>query len=318
MAKIDNCCHEEGSRGSETEKTEESRSNNNFWKIIALVFIALLFATQVFGVNIKSRMVGVIESYQTTKLEQAVLPAGGVDLPVVWGDLGAQMVAVGVIDPQEFEELYQKREGLSDEMKAALYSSNNGRIKITSDNAHVLLNLLWAFGLSNKNSILEEGPMVDEKYGGDAGKFASTGGWSLGIGSAMDHYSAHEFAVLTPAQQELVERVSKNIYRPCCGNSVYFPDCNHGMAMLGLLELMAAQGVVEDEMYKAVLQVNSFWFPDTYLTIAKYQKEKHGIPWDQVSPKEVLGSVFSSAAGYQGILAEIEPPKAGGGPSCGV
>ena len=59
----------------------------------------------------------------------------------------------------------------------------------------------------------------------------------------MNHYSMHRFIVLTPEQQALVEKVSKGIYRPCCGNSVYFPDCNHGMAMLGLLELMASQGV---------------------------------------------------------------------------
>jgi len=46
------------------------------------------------------------------------------------------------------------------------------------------------------------------------------------------------------------------------------------MAMLGLLELMAAQGVGEEEMYKAALAVNSYWFPDTYLTIAEYMQNK--------------------------------------------
>ena len=30
-------------------------------------------------------------------------------------------------------------------------------------------------------------------------------------------------------------KIAKGIYRPCCNNSTYFPDCNHGMAMLGLL-----------------------------------------------------------------------------------
>ena len=114
-----------------------------------------------------------------------------------------------------------------------------------------------------------------------------------------------------------MERVSKNIYRPCCGNSVYFPDCNHGMAMLGLLELMAAQGTSEEEMYKAALQVNSYWFPDTYLTLAKYF-EQRGVEWSKVSPKEVLGAAYSSAQGYQQILAEVEPPQSQGGGGCGA
>lgn len=31
----------------------------------------------------------------------------------------------------------------------------------------------------------------------------------------------------------------------CCGNSTYFPDCNHGAAMLGFIELAVSQGLVE-------------------------------------------------------------------------
>ena len=63
-------------------------------------------------------------------------------------------------------------------------------------------------------------------------------------GDAMEHYSKHALIALTAEEQDLVNRVSLNIYRPCCNNPTYFPDCNHGMAMLGLLELMAAQGLV--------------------------------------------------------------------------
>ena len=319
MTNKEHCCHEkEESNGLEADKTEESKPKNNLWKALAFVFIALLVVTQFFGLSVRSQVVSAIEDYKTAKLEKAVLPQDGVVLPLSWSDLGSQMVAAGVINPQKFEALYEGRGGLDSESKALLYDFNDGQIKMTSDNAHVLLNLLWAFGLSNRNPILEEGPMVDEQHGGDASRFASTGGWSLAKGSAMDHYSQYEFVVLTPEQQELVERVSQNIYRPCCGNSVYFPDCNHGMAMLGLLELMASESVTEEEMYKIALQVNSFWFPDTYLTIAKFQKEKRGISWDEVDPKEVLGSAFSSGVGYQGVLAEIDPPKLSGGPSCGV
>lgn len=250
-------------------------------------------------------------------LEAQVLPKNGITLPVTWNDLGKQMIEAGVIDKDKFESLYAQRGGLDDEVKNLLYGENNGKLKINTQNSGTILNLLWAFGLANKNPILEEGPMQDERYGG-AGRFASTGGWPLSTGGAMNHYSAHAFAALTEKQQKLVERVSQNIYRPCCGNSVYFPDCNHGMAMLGLLELMASQGVDEEEMYKAALQVNSYWFPDTYLTIAKYF-EKRGVEWSDVNPKEVLGSAYSSAQGYGQILAEVTPPQSrSGGNGCGV
>jgi hypothetical protein len=102
--------------------------------------------------------------------------------------------------------------------------------------------------------------MSDPRYGG-AAVFASTGGWSLARGSAMDHYSRHRLVELEPAQQQLVESTSKNIYRPCCANPAYFPDCNHGLAMLALLELMASEGASEAEMYAVAEEVNGYWFP---------------------------------------------------------
>ncbi|MEK7154194.1 MAG: hypothetical protein AAB792_01415 [Patescibacteria group bacterium] len=250
------------------------------------------------------------------KLEQKIIPPQGVVLPVSWNDLGDQLIKSGVIDSQKFEQLYAARGGLSDENKKLLYGTDNGKIKITSENSQTLLNLLWALGLGTKNDILEKGPMMDPKFKG-AGNFASTGGWTLALGKAMDHYSMHPFIVLTKEQQALVEQISQNIYRPCCGNSTYFPDCNHGMAMLGLLELMASQGVSEKEMYNAALAVNAYWFPDTYLTIGKYLNKK-GMSWDKVGAQKILGFDFSSGSGYAQIRSEVEPvkPKSGGG--CGV
>lgn len=178
-----------------------------------------------------------------------------------WNNLGMKMVEAGVIDKEKFENLYAERGGLSEVDKKLLYGVDNGNLVINSENSGVMLNMLWAFGLGNKNPILENGPMVDKQYGG-AGNFASTGGWTLARGNAMAHYNMHSFITLTPEQQAMVERVAKNIYRPCCKNSTYFPDCNHGMAMLGLLELMASQEASEDEMYKIATEVNSYWFPE--------------------------------------------------------
>lgn len=244
-----------------------------------------------------------------------VLPENGIVLPIKLGTLGKQMVDAGVIDKDKFESIYERRGGLNTEEAQILYGENNENLKINKENAGYLLNILWAFGLSNKNPILEEGPMQDVRYGG-AGNFASTGGWTISKGNAMDHYSKHLFVPLTKEQQKLVERVSKNIYRPCCGNSTYFPDCNHGMAMLGLLELLASNGVGESEMYDIALQVNSYWFPSTYTTIAKYF-ENRGTAWSEVNPKEILGKAYSSAQGYRQVLSEVETTQQGGA-SCGV
>ncbi len=255
------------------------------------------------------------QKVQETNTETAIA-TGGATLPVRWNDLGAQMVQAGVIDKAPFEALYVSRGGLSGDMEMMFDGSENGQLEITSQNSGVILNLLWALGLGNKNPILENGPMQDPQYGG-AGRFASTGGWTLAKGSVMDHYGAHQFMTLTADEQALVEKVAKNIYRPCCGNSTYFPDCNHGMAMLGLLELMASQGATETQMYKTALTVNSYWFPDNYRTIARYFESK-GVDWASVSPKDILAANFSSAQGYAQILQAIQPVRGGQSNSCGA
>ena len=235
------------------------------------------------------------------------------ELPVIWNNLGRQLVEAGVIDGERFKKLYIGEE----EYDKLLNSNNLGKLEITRENAGLLLNLFWALGLANKNEILEKGEMANPKYGG-VGNFASTGGWTIAQGNAMEHYSRHKFFDLTPEQQTLVDKVSKGIYRPCCGNSTHFPDCNHGMAMLGLLELMASQGVSEQDMWKTALTVNSYWFPDTYLTIASYLKGK-GMEWKDMDPQEILGVNYSSAQGYAKIAAEItQPQQQRGGSGCRV
>lgn len=249
-------------------------------------------------------------------LSEAVAPSGGILLPVRWGSLGQKMTATGVINESQFKALYAQNGGLTVDEQALLDSPNNGNLVINKQNAGIILNLLWAFGLGNKNPILENGPMQDPQYGG-AANFASTGGWTIAEGNPMNHYSAHQFVTLTPSEQLLVEAVAKNIYRPCCGNSAYFPDCNHGMAMLGLLELMASQGATENQMYQAALAVNSYWFPDTYLTIARYFANK-GVGWDNINPKTVLGAAYSSIQGYQAIQSQVPPLPKNQSSNCGV
>ncbi len=236
-------------------------------------------------------------------------------LPVVWGDIGVRLVEKGVIDWERFASIYESRGGLGEEEALLKGGMELKEIRMTAENSGELLNILWAFGLANKNEILEKGPMTDPRYGG-AENFASTGGWTIAKGDAMEHYSAYELVKLTEDQQKKVERVSQGIYRPCCGNSTYFPDCNHGMAMLGLLELMAANNVSENEMYEVAYRVNRLWFPSTYETIDTYVKER-GLE-NKVTAKELLGIEYSSGQGYQNILSQVKNLPKPQGASCGV
>lgn len=261
------------------------------------------------------------------ELKEKASLSEGVMLPVSWGDLGVQMVNAGVIDRQKFESLYAGRGGLRKDERKLLEGTDNGNLKITSENSGFLLNLFWALGLGTENEILERGPMT--AYDGrradsfqealaKAENFASTGGWTLARGGAMSHYSRHPFVVLTSEQQRTVEQISKSIYRPCCDNSTHFPDCNHGMAMLGLLEIMASQGLSQEEMYEVALLVNSYWFPDTYSTIAAHMKN-NGVDWEDVNPRDVLGINFSSASGYQRVVSQlVQPTQQRGGGGCGI
>lgn len=255
------------------------------------------------------------ETPKTVSAETVPFLPDSVELPVVWSDLGTQMITAGVIDRKAVEDLYADRGGLTVEMKLLLDGTSNQRLKISAQNAPFILNLLWGIGLGNKNSILEKGPMTDPAYGG-AGGFASTGGWTLARGDAMQHYSKHIFVSLTAFQQTMIERVSKNIYRPCCDNSTYFPDCNHGMAMLGLLELMASQGASEKEMYAAALAVNAYWFPTHYETIARYLSSTV-VSLQNIDPSVLLGAEYSSISGFRKIAAKV-PQKPLGGGGCGI
>lgn len=143
-------------------------------------------------------------------------------------------------------------------------------------------------------------------YGkGDVMNFASTGGWNLGAKPTSELYSSAEIIKLSPQQQELVEKIAKTIYRPCCGNSTEFPDCNHGMAALGYIELAVAQGVSEKQIYSDLLKLNSFWFPQQYVELAAFFN-KQNIDWNKVDPKLALSSQYSSAQGSARVRQSVQ------------
>ncbi|MEK9178820.1 MAG: hypothetical protein AAB801_03505 [Patescibacteria group bacterium] len=198
------------------------------------------------------------------------------------------------------------------------FTSDQKQIELTLENSRFWVDVLWGLGLANKNRILTEGDMMTE---GDASNFASTGGWTLGkLENAMNYYSKYPYINLSEKQQQTVEEIAGNIYRPCCGNSTAFPDCNHGMAMLGLIELMVSQNKSPDEIYKTALAFNTYWFPQTYLDTAYYLKQ-NGRDYSKVPPEELLSENFSSAMGYQNTsekVGGVEWPALGSGGSCGA
>lgn len=200
------------------------------------------------------------EPFAFSKFADKKLTTVGPSLIVSWNNLGVQLVEAGVIDGEKFKAIYEDRGQFTSEYDELLFGEDNKQLKITKNNAGFVLNLLWALGLGNKSLILEKGEMSNPKYGGPQ-NFASTAGWTMAQGDVMSHYNMHSFIYLTDEQEESVIKVAKNIYRPCCGNSAYFPDCNHGMAMLGFLELMASQGFDEEKMYSNAITLNSYWFP---------------------------------------------------------
>ncbi|OGM18924.1 hypothetical protein A2686_03965 [Candidatus Woesebacteria bacterium RIFCSPHIGHO2_01_FULL_38_10] len=236
-----------------------------------------------------------------TNLPSQVLPDQGFELPISWGKVVPRLVALGVIDKEKFE----KAVNMGEEEKLVFAGNVDIPIKINSQNSQFVVDVLWALGLAQKSLVYEEGPMGRE-YKDRAGNFASTGGWTLAKGSAMTHYNTHELIPLTAEDQIRVMEIAQNIYRPCCGNPTSFPDCNHGMAALAAIELMVVKGLPDEEIYKNVLKLNSFWFSSHYLTLAT-SFVREGISWDKVDAKLALGSEYSSGNAAVKLNKKVGP-----------
>lgn len=226
---------------------------------------------------------------------------GTVRLPVAWDDLGPRLVAAGGIDVARFVEQYARAGApLTAEQQSLLAQASDAPITVEGATSTFLLNFFWAFGLTNRNRVLHEGPMMQggvEQVGG----FASTGGWTLGARSPTELYASADLVSLTADQQARLERVAANVYRPCCDNPTLFPDCNHGMAMLGLLEVLAASGATDEEMFSAAREVNAVWFPRQSEAVATYVRAETGQSYTQVAPHLVTGRELFSASGFRAV-----------------
>jgi len=223
---------------------------------------------------------------------EQVIPEAGVPTRVAFGDSIQKLIAAGVIDPDKFRGT---AEPLPDWVERLLQAPSDAPLRFDKATAPFLVELLWPIGLANKTAFNRDSPVARPGIP----NFASTGGWTLGHApNGYVYFNQVNVVRLTAGQQAMVLQAAKRIYRPCCDNSTLFQDCNHGSAMLGLLELAAAQGATLAGLYRVALAANSYWFPDHYARTALYFSHFHRRPWPDVEPPRILSAAFSSASGW--------------------
>lgn len=300
------------------------------WAILAL--LSYLFGLgSGFFIHVNLPAKGNAGSVQTTSGEhedmatllEQINPSNGFKLPANYGDIGPRLLAAGAIDFAPFVQLYKEiGQPLSIEQMNILEKGSDAQIVIDRSNAQFLLNLFWAVGLANQNRLLTEGPMMQNGRE-QVVNFASTSGWTLAARSIPDLYASTMIIQLTKEQQALLEEVAQAVYRPCCDNPTHFPDCNHGMAMLGLLELMASQGASVGAMFEAAKYVNAFWFPQQTVEVAMVIKAVKNLDFVKADARSFVGRDFSSGSGFQSVHqwlvqnGKLDQAPQGGG-SCGV
>ncbi len=306
-------------------KSINKKKFSSFFLLVAVLCAYLLGALSSFALNkMELKSANVREDVSTdaqginiSKLEAKVLPEKGYKIKLAWGELGKKMIEDGVIDEQKLAKAVFGKDEIPQNFKKYLDGSKQTEIIVDGTTAQFWVDLFWGLGLANKNPILENGPMAE---GGNPANFASTGGWTLGKQEVMSLYNKFSYITLSPDQQKMVKEIADGVYRPCCGNPTSFPDCNHGMAALAIIEFLVSQGKSKNEIYKDLLAFNSYWFPGTYLDIA-YHFEKNGMNYSSIDPSKILSKTFSSAMGYQTIkkqIGEVAWPALKGGGSCGA
>jgi hypothetical protein len=225
----------------------------------------------------------------------SVLPPGGYRSRISLGKSIVELVEHGVIVPLKFARIGERSGGIPSGLPAALSAPTETPILLTTQNANAWVNLLWPLGLANYMSANVHSPIS----GASLASFASTSAWTLGAEpNGAAYFNRFKVVELTPIQEAEVMTVASRSYRPCCNNPTFFQDCNHGSALLGLLELGAAQGLTEQELWREALAFNSFWFASYYVQTAYYFTIVKNIDWEHVDPALVMGKDYSSGGGW--------------------
>ncbi len=235
-------------------------------------------------------------SVDVGKITSKVLPEEGFVIDAVWKDNVHKMVKEGVIDPEKLEAIITKSYGqeMKPEWKRLLEEPySDEKLAINAENSVFMMYLLWAFAKHNENELPLSSPF--------AGSFKN---YDIGVGKKG--YGDVKLLSLSPEQQTVLEDVAMNSYRPCCGQPAGRPDCSHGFAALGLMEIMAEQGFSKEEMFGAFVKFNSFWFPSTYIQNAIYFEAVQGLSWEDVDKELVAGKDYSSINGAYNVKKALQ------------
>lgn len=230
-----------------------------------------------------------------TAVESEVLPAQGITLPARWGDSVQKLIASGALNETSLEQIVtQGGQSITPEELRVLNGTSTDNITLNSTNTAFVLDVLWAIGINNNNTIISNGSLT--RFG-NPDQFASTGGYAP-LGTL--HLSGMNLVNLNASEQEIAAYVAGSTYRPCCDNPTSFPDCNHGAAALGLIELMASQGNNATTIFDGVRAFSSFQFPQQYMEIGVFLAAR-GTSFDAVPAAAVMDANVSSAAGIANI-----------------
>ncbi len=241
---------------------------------------------------------GLIERFKPDPVRDAydaVLPSRGDRTTVVFDDSLLRLVRAGAIDPEKFSALYAARGGLPDWLRPLFESASSEPILISEATAPYQLNLLWHLGLATKTRFNADSLLNGKRLT----TLASTAGWRLGRArTGAVYFNKVTTLELSAEQDARVLAVARKTFRPCCNNTAFFQDCNHGSAMLGLLELGAAQGLSERELYSLAKTANGYWYPAQYVEMALLFGTVEDTPWKDVDPATAVGARFASARGW--------------------
>jgi len=109
-----------------------------------LIASIVIVSAWVYTIKLKDKMqqeIGIAHNQDRTlllsNLEEEVLPSQGVILPVVWGDLGIQLVNNGTIDAEKFKAIYESKGQFSDEYKKLLLVKIIAKLKLQKITLHI-------------------------------------------------------------------------------------------------------------------------------------------------------------------------------------
>jgi hypothetical protein len=233
------------------------------------------------------------------EIASKVVPESGYESRIALRDSIVRLVRHGVIDLGKFFALQREGVRIPGDLSHVLSEPSDEPIRLTRENAGVYVNLLWGVGLANRIA----GNFSSPLSGSALPTFASTAGWTLGDrDEGADYFNKFQIVGMTQSQESAAIRVAKSTFRPCCDNSTFYQDCNHGSALYGLLQLGASQGLRDKDLYQEALAFNSFWFEDHYVRTALYFAVARGVAWRDVDPTQVMGREYSSLSSWRMIV----------------